>query len=127
MAINAISFRGTELEAQKLEKSTTQPKVNLKQEEDKVELSRKKQKPVRNFWGSVGAYFAASFVYLGTALASFPILGGLKKQNKFNEKDLATVHNAIKQMNVESGLKDKGVRVRFLNPLKMNIFNYYSP
>ena len=121
MAINAISFRGTELETQKLEKTTTKAKVDLKQEEDKVELSTKKQKPVRNFWGSVGAYFAASFVNAGALLAGFPILNGMRKQNNFNEDDLKTVHNAIKQMNVESGLKDKGVRVRFLNSFKMNL------
>lgn len=118
MSINAISFRGTELEAKKLENNNVEPKVELAQEADKVELSTKKKRPVRSFWGSVGAYLATSFTFLGAQIAGFPISSRLKKANNFTDAERETLHNAVKQMHVDSGLKEKGVKIRFLNPLK---------
>lgn len=123
MSIKPIAFKAAEIEAQKLEKVTTQPKIELRQENDKVELAGKKQKPVRSFWGSVGAYFASSFVLAAHFLTSFPILNGMKKANNYTEEQVKTLHDAINQMNVDSGLKEKGVKLRFLNPLKENIID----
>ena len=123
MAINAISFRGTELEAQKLEKVTAQPSVELKQENDKVELTGKKQKPVRSFWGSVGASLASASLMLTNTLMGLPTSQKMEKVYNLNDDEAKAMHNAVKQMNIDTGLRDKGVKIRFINPLKARELN----
>lgn len=117
MSVNAVSFRGTKLETKNSKKATVKSKVELKQEEDKVELTTKKQKPVRSFWGSIGGVTAGSLILGVQSLTAVPLLKYLPNLASFDGGEAEAVKGALRQTLVDSGLKEKGVNIKFLNPL----------
>ena len=72
---------------------------------------------VSSFGGSVAALTAGALVHQA---APYPIaktvLDKFVKVGTFNPEEGKVVHDAVKQMLVDTGLKDKGVRIKFLNP-----------
>lgn len=118
MVVSALSFKAAELVENRQEKVNVEPKVELKHEEDKVELSGKKQEPVRSFGGSILAYIASNLVLLSSETFKTPIFSKFKKTLGFEGDDAKVVQDAVNKMNEMTGLKEKGVRIKFLNPLK---------
>ena len=125
MLINALSFKGTELDAKTLEKSMIQPRVELKQENDKFEISNKKKKPVRSFGGSILALMGANLISDSPIFVNIKMLDKLHEVATFSGEDAQVVEKALKQTIVDSGLKEKGVRIKFLNPSKWGSYLDY--
>lgn len=81
-----------------------------------VENANIKSKKVRSIGGSIGA-LALAGVVKNVASAPFQKLAWDKKINygTFNSEEGKVLHDAINEMYVQAGLKEKGVRIRYLN------------
>lgn len=120
MALNTVSFKSADLEAKKLEKVSVEQPPKLDSKPDTVEISSSiKDKPVTSFWGSIGALIGGKLTLdIGKNLVALPLLPAFKKAGKFEGADAEAIKNAVKQTHVDSGLKEKGVRLRFLNTVE---------
>ena len=72
---------------------------------------------VNSFGGTLGALTAGAIVHqMLPAPVSSPILKKMQQIGTLNAEDGKITHDAIKKMLQETGLKDKGVRIKFLKP-----------
>lgn len=72
-------------------------------------------KPVRSFGGTVGALALSGIVKVAATPVQKLGMDKLVKYGNFDAEEGKTIHNAIKEMHVQTGLKEKGVRIKFLN------------
>ena len=71
---------------------------------------------VNSVGGTIGAAVAGGAVHLLIPLTyTETLLEIVKKNGTFQAEDGKQVHDAIKKMLIDSGLKDKGVRIKFLD------------
>lgn len=85
----------------------------------KQDIKPKRTLNVSSFGGSLGALALGGVVHqVGPSPFAKPILENMKKIGSLNPEDGKVVHNAVKQMLQDSGLKDKGVRIKFLSSPK---------
>lgn len=85
----------------------------------KVEAEKNKaveNKKVRSIGGSVGALAVAGIVKNGfsSPIQNF-LMDKFTKLGTFNVDEGKIVHDAVKEMYAQAGLKEKGVRIKFLN------------
>ena len=114
--INSSSVGFKKIDDQLLESTSMKHRANLSEKPDTVEIKNKKEKPVRSFWGGLAALLLGNTVYQdGRKITAMGLLPVAAKEGTFTGEDATTVVDAIKKTHVESGLKDKGVRIKFLN------------
>ncbi len=99
MTVSSIGFRS--LESSKVEKA---------------ENKGAKTPKVRSFGGSLGALALGGVVsQVAPVPISLKIVSKMQELGTLNPEDGKAAHNALKQMLQETGLKDKGVRIKFLS------------
>lgn len=78
----------------------------------------KPQKKENNVGASIGAIVGSSMVSgMLAPIVSSTILPAMKKNGQLPQDTIDTIQNGAKQAVEETGLKDKGVRIRFLDKL----------
>ncbi|MCM1004484.1 MAG: hypothetical protein NC408_09105 [Candidatus Gastranaerophilales bacterium] len=71
---------------------------------------------------SIGALVTASIAKgIGSPIIMGGVLPAMKKNGQMPQQDIDTIHNAAAQTLEETGLKKKGVRIRYLDKIKENI------
>lgn len=70
---------------------------------------------------SIGALVTASIAKgIGAPIIAGGVLPAMKNNGKMPQQDIDTIHNAAAQTLEETGLKQKGVRIRYLDKYKTN-------
>ena len=121
MSINAISFQSSSVKLNNQERAKS---VAFQSEPDIAELIHQKKKTARSFWGSIWASTVGGMVLGAQALIALPLMKKVPNIVSFEGEEAKTIEKALKDTVIESGLKEKGVRIKFLNPSKyINLFN----
>ena len=124
MHINSITFRGSSQTF--CNKAIKDPKIQTKSE---IEINPETTPKVKSFWGTLGALALGRIVKKNLGNYTARIFGKkLSKNVNVNKNDGKTMHQAINTMLNNSGLKKKGVRIKFLEPLnkKSKFYNKSS-
>ena len=94
--------------------------INFKSNEKIVTREELENKKIKAPGAAIGGFLAGGVVHqLGAGLMAEPAMRAVKKtEKKFTPEQCDQLRNGVKQMVKDTGLDKKGVRIKWLNPLK---------